>query len=285
MSDAEVRNTLRLAGYSPIPVCGKRPVIDAWEQKLQTNPAEIALWEKLFPDAKNTGILTKVTPAFDIDIRNPEAATAVEELVRDRFGERGYILVRTGNAPKRAIPFRTDAPFKKIMCDLVSPAGASERLELLGDGQQVVAFGIHPDTGKPYCWHGGEPGKIKWEDLPFLNADDAFSLIRDAEQLLITQHGYRGVALRPKKPGVAEPPSSWRALVRDGVVDGARNQNITRLTGHLLRKYVDPLVTLELMTVWNAMRCRPPLSDAQVRTIVNSIAGREIKRRGGAHGR
>jgi hypothetical protein len=285
MSAAEVRNTLRLAGYSPIPVCGKRPAPPGWQQKLQTNPVEIALWEKLYPDANNTGILTKLTPTFDIDIRNPEAATAVEELVRERFEERGYILVRTGNAPKRAIPFRTDAPFKKIACDLVSPSGAkSEKLELLGDGQQIVAFGVHPDTGKPYFWHGGEPGKVKWEDLPFLSADEALSLIRDAEQLLITQYGYRPVALRPKKPGVAAPPSSWRALIRDGVTDGARNQSITSFSGHLLRKYVDPIVTLELMLVWNAQRCTPPLPDTVVHTIVNSIAGREIKRRGGAHG-
>jgi Primase C terminal 1 (PriCT-1) len=42
-------------------------------------------------------------------------------------------------------------------------------------------------------------------------------------------------------------------------------------------------VTLEMMTVWNAMRCKPPLSEAEVQDIVNSIAGREIKRRGAAH--
>jgi hypothetical protein len=206
MTAAEVRNTLRLAGYSPIPVNGKKPASSAWQQKLQTNPDEIMLWDRTFPDALNTGILTRITPTLDIDILNPEAATAVEELARERFEERGHILVRIGKAPKRAILFRTDAPFKKIVCNLVSPSGSEqlpEKLELLADGQQVVVDGIHPETKRPYSWHGGEPGQVKWEDLPFLSADDAQSLVRDAEHLLITEYGYRPVAPRPKEDAKA----------------------------------------------------------------------------------
>jgi hypothetical protein len=73
-------------------------------------------------------------------------------------------------------------------------------------------------------------------------------------------------------------------LVRNGVTEGARNQSIAKLAGHFLRRYVDPVVTLEMMTVWNAVRCKPPLSDDEVQDIVNSIAGREIKRRGAGYG-
>jgi hypothetical protein len=199
---AELRNTLRCAGYSPIPVSGKKPAPEAWQQKITTNPDEIALWDKVFPDASNTGILTKLTPTLDIDILNPEAAAAVEELARERFEERGYVLVRIGRAPKRAILLRTDAPFKKIVRNVVSPSSteqAPEKLELLADGQQVVVFGTHKDTGKPYSWHGGEPGKIKWEDLPHVSAAEAQTFIDDAEQLLIEQYGYLPVAPRPKE--------------------------------------------------------------------------------------
>ena len=39
---------------------------------------------------------------------------AIEELVRERYEERGYVPVRIGKPPKRAIPFRTDEPFTKI---------------------------------------------------------------------------------------------------------------------------------------------------------------------------
>ena len=93
-------------------------------------------------------------PTIDIDIYNPEAAKAAEALVRERFERSGKVLVRVGNAPKCAIPFRTDKPFKKITANLIAPEGdpttpyrmRGQKIELLGDGQQVVAFGIHPDT-------------------------------------------------------------------------------------------------------------------------------------------
>jgi Bifunctional DNA primase/polymerase, N-terminal/Primase C terminal 1 (PriCT-1) len=84
----------------------------------------------------------------------------------------------------------------------------------------------------------------------------------------------------------ATPPSEWRQLATDGVAEGKRNDSIARLTGHLLRHYVDARVTLELVRTWNATRCRPPLADKEVVAIVNSIAGKELKRRQEAgHGR
>jgi hypothetical protein len=59
-----------------------------------------------------------------------------------------------------------------------------------------------------------------------------------------------------------------------------RDCSITRLSGHLLRRHVDPFVVLELMRVWNAARCSPPLPAGDIERIVASIAGRELKRQG-----
>jgi hypothetical protein len=135
---ADLRNNLRLGGFSPIPLVGKRPVLDSWEQKLTTNPDEIALWDKLFSHATNTGVLTKLTPCLDIDILNPEAAEAVEALARGHFEERGFFLTRIGRAPRRAVLLRTDKPFKKTARSFVSPCsseGDPEKIELLADGQ------------------------------------------------------------------------------------------------------------------------------------------------------
>jgi hypothetical protein len=78
------------------------------------------------------------------------------------------------------------------------------------------------------------------------------------------------------------PPPVWRELVRQGVSEGRRNKTIARLAGHLLRRRVDPFVTLELLAAWNAARCRPPLADDEVEGTVRSIARSELERRGGA---
>jgi hypothetical protein len=66
--------------------------------------------------------------------------------------------------------------------------------------------------------------------------------------------------------------ADWRHLVREGVPQGQRNSTIASLTGHLLWHGVDPAVALELLLGWNRMRCRPPLDDAEVARVVESIA-------------
>lgn len=78
---------------------------------------------------------------------------------------------------------------------------------------------------------------------------------------------------------VVTPVDEWRRIVCEGADDGDRNVMIARLAGHLLRKDVDALVVLNLLTAWNQVRCRPPLSDDEVHVTINSIAGREFKRR------
>jgi hypothetical protein len=195
----ELRHALQHAGYSPIPVQGKIPALKAWQDKVDSNSEEIALWEKLIPQAVSTGFLTRATPTIDIDILNPEAAEAIEVLAKERFEERGHVLVRIGQAPKRAIPLRTDAPFRKIVGNVVAPDGSEQKIELLGDGQQVVVFGLHPATGKPYSWHGGEPGAVRWEDLPYVTAAEAQAFVDEAVGLLVTEYAYKMPAARPKE--------------------------------------------------------------------------------------
>jgi hypothetical protein len=154
---ADIRLALRNAGFLPLPVNGKAPVLKGWQKRTETSVGDIDIWSKLYPFANNTGILTLHTPAIDIDITAPDAAAAVEELARAHFGEHGDILVRFGKPPKRAILLRTDEPFEKTAQLFTAPDGSEQKIEILASGQQVVVHGIHPDIAKPYSWHGGEP--------------------------------------------------------------------------------------------------------------------------------
>ena len=56
-----------------------------------------------------------------------------------------------------------------------------------------------------------------------------------------------------------------------GVAEGARNNTLASLTGHLLWHGVDPEAALELLLAWNRARCRPPLPDEEVARVVASI--------------
>lgn len=51
---------------------------------------------------------------------------------------------------------------------------------------------------------------------------------------------------------------------------------LTVLAEKLLRSDLDPVFALQLCLAWNDSRCKPPLNRAEVVSIVNSIAGREI---------
>jgi putative DNA primase/helicase len=214
-----LRLQLLANGYAPIPVDGKRPPLKDWQMKTDPNAEEIELWEKTYPYAKNTGILTATTPTLDIDIKNPEAAEAVEAMVSERFEECGYVLVRIGQSPKRAIPFRTDTAFKKIVVNVTAPNGDTEqRIELHATGQQVVADGIHPATGKLYSWHGGSPCSIKHEDLPYISEAEARQLVDDAVALLVTEFDYTLLQARPEKDaakGNGRGAEDWGYLIEN----------------------------------------------------------------------
>ena len=212
-----IRCALLAAGFSPLPLRGKKPAFDEWQKKLETNAGEIQLWGSVWSDAKNTGILTKFTPAIDIDIMVPDAAAAVEELAREWFGEHGDILVQFGQAPKRALLLRTDEPFKKFVGLFTAPDGSEQKIEILGDGQQIVAHGIHPDIHKPYSWHGGEPWTTPREQLPYVRESDLRAFLNESMRVLVENFGFRVKGRTKQKAngdgaGTARERSDWGVL-------------------------------------------------------------------------
>jgi hypothetical protein len=230
-----LRLQLVRAGYTPLPLFGKAPPahgknnakrgLGGWQTLDRVTLEQIRMWTRTWPDACNTGVLTKSMPTLDADILNEEAARAIEAHVREHCEERGYVLTRIGKPPKRAFPFRTDEPFKKITVNLVAANGDhGEKIEFLSDGQQVACFGIHPDTGQPYRWHGGTLGEITREDLPYIRGAEAWQLVDDVVNLLARDFGYSRAPERPtgKKTnggGGHSGTSDWQWLfdnVREG---------------------------------------------------------------------
>ena len=181
------RKRLRASGYVPIPVNGKAPPIKGWSD-IEVTDVHIDRWVYEYPDATNTGILTRTTPAIDIDVLDSAVADELQKLAEQMIGT---TAVRTGRAPKRALLFRTDAPFKKISTPVfVSPDGRTHQVEIMGWGQQIVVQGIHPDTHTPHTWRDAEPGPdLKLSALPSLSAQKANEFITAAAQCM-TEHGW-----------------------------------------------------------------------------------------------
>jgi hypothetical protein len=188
LSPLDSRLSMLANGYEPIPVAGKRPLIDQWQSR-GINEEVIRGWSDMGP---NTGMRTARTPVFDIDILDEEGARVVEETILHRLGDKGANLVRTGLLPKRAIPTRTETPFPKITRAVVAPDGGKHKIEVLGDGQQVVVAGEHPDTQAPYAWRWGHsPVTIAHDKLPLIDGDEAHSIVDECVGELERRLGWK----------------------------------------------------------------------------------------------
>ena len=134
------------AGYDITPVKGKAAYLPGWTDR----PPE-ALNYQSHADA-SIGVLTGGAHnlvAVDIDVLDPFTEGQIETLIGDELGEAPR---RIGNAPKSLFLFRCTEPFLKTKTGVYDIDGDDSAVEVLGEGQQFVALGIHPDTLKPYLW-------------------------------------------------------------------------------------------------------------------------------------
>ena len=58
----EVRLAMVDHGFTPIPVIGKVPPLKKWQETTGVCKATLEDWDRNWPNASNTGILTRLTP-------------------------------------------------------------------------------------------------------------------------------------------------------------------------------------------------------------------------------
>lgn len=239
-------------GWSVIPMQprGKRPMV-RWTSYQSQRPsrAEVEHWYRHWPDA-NVGIVTgRLSGLLVLDVDAGHGGAESLAQLEHEFGAIEPTLECLTGGGGRHLYFRHFGE------TVPNKAGFRAGLDLRGDGGVVVAPpSIHP-SGRPYRWRAGcGPGELGPAPMP--------------EWLRAIVGG------SAHHPG--HPPSHWRALVRRGVEEGARNASLASLAGHLLWRQVDPDVVLELLLSWNRQRCRPPLADEEVAATVASIARRHL---------
>ncbi|MBF0462237.1 MAG: PriCT-2 domain-containing protein [Magnetococcales bacterium] len=159
-----------------------------------TTVHELAIW-KQWPEA-GIGIPGGMVAGVDIDIVDDIAlAESLHALAFQMLGETQ--AVRIGQYPKRVLVYRTVIPFKGIK---------AHPLEVLCQGQQFVAYAIHPGTGRPYEWPVTSLSDLTLADLPAISEEQARAFVDAA--LLLLPEGMRPVRLEqshadfPARPAV-----------------------------------------------------------------------------------
>jgi hypothetical protein len=189
MRTADYRLALQHNGYSPIPIRSgtKRPPMTAWPQLANATADDIQNWERIYSNAPGTGIIPGRVGMLDIDVTDPVAAEEMREAARGWLSDLGKVLIRIGEPPKCGIFFRTESPFVKKSHSYKG----GHKLELLGQGQQAVIDGIHPDTGKPYQFENSiTPEEIAADELPLLTESSAIELLSFLDEILRKHFGF-----------------------------------------------------------------------------------------------
>jgi hypothetical protein len=171
-------------GYRPVPIKPgfKFPALDDWQAGHPRSHylPRYAAW--------GTGILTATCPAVDLDVKDRELVRVLLDVAYEDLGPTPF---RVGAPPKVLLPYSTSAPFDKISGrwwalpgeDFRSVSYSPHRIEVLGIGQQFVAFARHP-RGTFYRWRKGCPMDTPLIDLPEIDETAAKDFLTAAEAIL-----------------------------------------------------------------------------------------------------
>ncbi|WP_018692305.1 PriCT-2 domain-containing protein [Algicola sagamiensis] len=170
-------------GYPIVPILPgfKYPMgLKGWET-IEATPLHLRSWLSSDFAKGGVGIQTKHFPAVDLDIRDPDVIKTIVAWCEEHIGP---TLQRVGDAPKTLLVYRAKTPFPKLSSRKYEDMfGMEHQIEILGDGQQFVAFAIHPDTNKPYEWVSEQSiADILPEELPEISEAQAKELIAYFEE-------------------------------------------------------------------------------------------------------
>ena len=189
---ARLGETLVGNGYAVIPIVPgtKRP--PGWMSHEKGDP-----WSAVTPDVarvrkwradsrlSNAGVginLGRNTFALDVDVRDPTLAMEVDAWIAKNLPSGAPR--RIGEAPKCLYVFRVDDPIRKIASRaFLDDQGRKCQVEGLGQGEQFVAYAIHPDTKKPYRWVDEDLIEVAHADLPLITVAQVRSLVTAFEEM------------------------------------------------------------------------------------------------------
>lgn len=229
-------------GWAVFPLQGKRPIPGTHGHRDATvDRATIKAWWREYPEA-NIGIACDdQSGPIVLDVDGPEGMISLGEIKLPR-------TLEATSGRKHRKHFYFDAIDAEVRRTIKVLPG----LDILGAGGYVVAPpSIHPKTGKPYRW---------------LNERDIAPFPKSLLKLMAQQKERRSGKNGKHAPA---PP------LPDIIPEGHRDSLLTSLAGTMRRRGASEDAILAALREENEKRCRPPLSDGQIRKIARSISQKE----------
>lgn len=166
------RGSAHANGYRLVRVATrqKRPIAHKWSEG-----ESLAALMKFELGSANTGLVLEGLRAFDLDIDDPELASAVTALLF-KYAPRHNCLIRKRMGSSRiAVLYRAaeGAPGKR---SVVLTQG---KVEVLGSGQQLVVDGLHPSGMRLHWTNGVSPAVLPLEQLACVSEYQVSSFLND----------------------------------------------------------------------------------------------------------
>ena len=154
-----------------------------------TTENEVDIWGD-WPEA-GIGIAAGRVIGIDIDVVHSAAiAHEIEALAKRMLGDTP--AVRIGRAPKRLLVYRAVQPFAGFKYPPI---------EVLGLGQQFIAYGVHPETGQPYDWPVSTLADLTPDELPAITEAQAREFAKEAYLLIPLDQRPKSLRVGPRSTG------------------------------------------------------------------------------------
>jgi hypothetical protein len=224
-----------------------------WQQAATCDLEQLRTWWKQF-NGCNFGVSCSESGVFvlDVDPRHGGDGTLADlERQHGPLPETWRFITGGGG---EHILFR-DAGIELDLRNSASKLGRG--LDCRGRGGLIVAPGSRHESGRSYSINVDfHPDDVPLADVP--------AWIIGA------------LSAKTYEPGAAA--AKWRSIAHRDIIDGERNETLARITGHVLRRHVDPDIAVALIHAFNKTQCTPPLDTAEVDQILRSIAAKEARR-------
>lgn len=159
----DLASTIVDHGFTVTPTKGKAPVVRRWNNPKPTDRHWLGEMLKANRYAgHNLGIVCGRVVGIDLDADDPAKAAQLEALADKHLGSTPF--QRVGRAPRTLLLYRPAAG------EIIPSMKIADCIDVLSGGKQFVAFGIHPDTGKPYQWIADCPATMRLDDVPEITA-------------------------------------------------------------------------------------------------------------------
>lgn len=214
-----LRQALYSNGYQPVEVkTGEKvPARAGWPFKKGAPQTR--------DDALNTGLLCDHFCPLDFDV---DDATAMETIARTVEAVAGHTpLIRSRpDSPRKLLLYRApdgSRPKKRVI-----KLGDLGKIEILGNGQQFVAYGMHPG-GAEFEWLESGPDVVKRDDVPILTPEHEMEIRRRLGEEL-------GIELDPSPQSVAAPPQDAPKLSSPAPDNAGGSDFFVRIKDEALRR-------------------------------------------------